>query len=34
MGTDGKYSKGTDMIGYQLGFGNFRLVPYTKPEKQ
>lgn len=34
QGTDGKYSKGSDMLGYQLGFGNFRLVPYTKPAKK
>lgn len=33
-GSGGISSKGSDMIGYQLGFGNFRLVPYTKPEKQ
>lgn len=33
-GSNGISSKGSDMIGYQLGFGNFRLVPYTKPEKQ
>lgn len=33
-GADGSSSKGSDMTGYQLGFGNFRLVPYTKPVKK
>ena len=28
--SDGNYSKGTDMKGYQLAFGAFRLVPYVK----
>ncbi len=30
--TDGKYVKGTDMKGYQLAFGNFRLVTHVKPK--
>ena len=29
--TGGNYYSGTDMLGWQMGFGNFRLVPYTKP---
>lgn len=28
----GNYTKGTDMKNYQLAFGNFRIVTYTKPE--
>ncbi|WP_300724633.1 glycan-binding surface protein [uncultured Bacteroides sp.] len=30
----GHWSKGSDMANYQLGFGNFRLVPYVKPESK
>ena len=32
--TDGAYHRGATMTGWQLGFGDFRLVPYTKPAKK
>jgi hypothetical protein len=34
MGSDGAYHRGTTMSNWQLGFGDFRLVPYTKPSKK